>query len=47
MVAEKLHHGLVKTPPWWSANGTMVEWERHHGEISPPPRRRKNGAEDY
>ena len=32
-----LHHGAVKTPPWCRENSTMVEWERHHGEISKAP----------
>ena len=32
-----LHHGAVKTPPWCRKNSTMVEWERHHGEISKAP----------
>ena len=29
-----LHHGAVKTPPWWSGNATVVKFLQHHGEIS-------------
>ena len=28
-----LHHGAVKTPPWWSGNATMVKFLQHRGEI--------------
>ena len=27
----KFHHGGGATPPWWSFDGTMVEWHRHRG----------------
>ena len=29
-----LHHGAVKTPPWWSGNATTVKFLQHHGVLS-------------
>ena len=34
MVPSKLHHGAVKTPPWWSGNATTVKFLQHHGVLS-------------
>ena len=31
MVVFPLHHGAVKTPPWWSGAGTMVFCLCHRG----------------
>ena len=31
MVELRLHHGAVKTPPWWSGAATVVKFLRHRG----------------